>query len=151
MRNPLHKHEGNNSVFSGPPDPECFICQSILPKEKTPSEEAINKIIDRANEGADDAEVQDGNTCQCCGKEPSVGVASVPFVPMSIAWGRQCLTDCIVPLWVCFAQATSGFDEGESHPPVGREMFNEEWLDWHDRTLARFGVTEDEFWAAVNA
>jgi hypothetical protein len=117
------------------------------------SEAAINEILDRARRNPDE-----DRGCDCCNDEESVGVASVPFVPMSIAWGRKCLEAAVVPLWVCFAQATSGIEgdaptqeQLDKYGPLGREMFNEEWLGWHDRTLAHFEVTEGEFWAAVNA
>ncbi len=33
---------------------------------------------------------------------------------------------------------------------VGRSMFADWWLLLHDATLAYFGVTEDEFWGAIN-
>lgn len=37
--------------------------------------------------------------CQCCGAEPAVGVAAIPGMPTSIAWGRECLRRGAVPLW----------------------------------------------------
>jgi len=123
------------------------------------SERAVQKIIDRAWEPAAraeaDPEIDTENACQCCGMNPSVGVAAVPGVPMSIAWCEECLRAGIVPLWVCFAQATMGIDDRPPEfaieiPQVDRAMFGEWWLEWHDRTLTRFGVTEEEFWTAVN-
>ena len=110
------------------------------------SQTAEQAIIDRVAEGGD------SGGCQCCGKEPSVGVASIPGVPMSIAWGRNCLEADVVPLWVCFAQVGAVDDEPGMPPDFryGREMFAPWWLEVHDLTLAYFGVTEEEFWEAVN-
>jgi hypothetical protein len=45
--------------------------------------------------------------CEVCQAEPAVGVAAIPGVPMSIAWGRTCLQrGVLMPLWT--AQATVG-------------------------------------------
>jgi hypothetical protein len=111
------------------------------------SEQAAKKIIDRVfmqqcnGEPAADA-------CECCHAEPMVGVASIPGIPMSIAWGLRCLEAQVVPMWAAFAQADMGWEPGHT---VGREMFAEWWLETHDATLKYFKVTEEEFWEAVNA
>lgn len=34
-----HRHFGNNAVFSGPPDPNCFICKSIAANACGPTED----------------------------------------------------------------------------------------------------------------
>lgn len=40
-----------------------------------------------------------------CEVEPAVGAASVPGVPMSVAWGKRCLEHgAIGPLWVVNSQ-----------------------------------------------
>lgn len=36
-------------------------------------------------------------TCQCCNDEPSVGVAAIPGIPVSISWGRKCLEAGVIP------------------------------------------------------
>lgn len=107
------------------------------------SDKAVRQILDRVAGG--DAR----GTCECCNAEPMKVMASVPGVPMSIAWGEKCLNAHIVPLWVAFAQATPA-DDGGPRRNVDRGMFDEWWLDWHDRTLAHFGVTDSEFWDAIN-
>ena len=37
--------------------------------------------------------------CEVCDKEPSVGVASLPFAAMSVSFGRECLVRNAYPLW----------------------------------------------------
>lgn len=42
-------------------------------------------------------------TCDVCSKETEVGVASLPFAPMSVAFCRECLTHNAYPLWALYA------------------------------------------------
>jgi len=112
----------------------------------TPQQKAIKAILERI---CPPDEPNQG--CDCCMKEPSVGVASIPFVPMSICWGRKCLDAGVVPLWICFAQVEMASEGAPEGTVFGREMFNEYWLSLHDATLAYFEVTEEEFWEACNA
>lgn len=44
------------------------------------------------------------NLCEVCGAEPMVGVAAVPGVPMSVAYGRNCLQHGATPLWIADVQ-----------------------------------------------
>lgn len=48
------------------------------------------------------AQLDDPNVCNCCGNEPSVGVASSGLAAMSIAWGRECLRQGAEPLWIVY-------------------------------------------------
>lgn len=67
------------------------------------------------------SELPDLGQCQCCENEPSVGVAAIPGVPMSITWGEECLKRHATPLWVaditvgdcCNPQAPSWSDLAE--------------------------------------
>lgn len=36
MANPKHVHQGNNAIYSGPEDPDCFICKSIQKEAPQP-------------------------------------------------------------------------------------------------------------------
>lgn len=82
----------------------------------------------------------DYGTCQCCGNEPAVGVAAVPGVPMSIAWGRKCLDARVMPYWLVVANtAVLG----------GLERAADWWVGYVERTLAYFGKSEAEFAAEV--
>lgn len=98
------------------------------------------QIVSHLNAGPD--------TCQCCGNEPSVGVASIPGVPMSIAWGRKCLEAGVVPYDILVANSALG----SSGPVIERRPH---WAEWWEEiiavTLPYFGKTEEEFIAAVNA
>lgn len=38
--------------------------------------------------------------CEVCNNEPSVGVASVPGIPYSAAYGRECLQRRADPYWI---------------------------------------------------
>lgn len=80
--------------------------------------------------------------CQCCENEPAVGVASIPGVPMSIAWGRKCLDAMVVPYWVAVANTAQigGWQEAA-----------EWWKQTVADTLAYFGKTMDEYLADVTA
>lgn len=41
--------------------------------------------------------------CECCKLEPSIGVACIPGMPISIAWGKKCLEAQIIPYWAAVA------------------------------------------------
>ena len=44
-------------------------------------------------------------TCDVCGREREIGVASLPFAPMSVAFCRECLKEDAYPLWALHASA----------------------------------------------
>lgn len=83
-------------------------------------------------------------TCEVCGKEPAIGVAAVPGVPYSAAYGELCLEANAHPYWVCVqntAMAGNGTD--------GYYGAAKWWKDMVDDTLAHLGKTHDEFIADV--
>jgi len=83
--------------------------------------------------------------CQCCGLEPAVGVASIPGLPMSIAWGRNCLDAGIMPYWalVTTVALASNFEYSPDHyAPWVNELIRD--------TLAYFDKTEAQFAEDVN-
>lgn len=41
--------------------------------------------------------------CEVCNNEPSVGVACIPGVPMSAAFGERCLAAGAIPYWAAVA------------------------------------------------
>lgn len=43
-------------------------------------------------------------TCDVCQRDREVGVASLPFAPMSVAFCRECLEHNAYPLWALHAQ-----------------------------------------------
>jgi hypothetical protein len=74
--------------------------------------------------------------CDCCHAEPAVGVASIPYLPMSIAWGRKCLEAGVIPYWAAVANtAACG----------GWEETSEDWQYLVEITLAYFNKQHDEF------
>ena len=79
--------------------------------------------------------------CQCCNDEPAVGVASLPGIAMSIAWGEKCLKADIIPYWAAVAN-TACCD--------GLENTNPEWQDLVKATLDYFGKSMTEFTADVD-
>jgi hypothetical protein len=40
------------------------------------------------------------STCEVCRDEEAVGVAALPGAPMSVAYGRACLENHAIPLWL---------------------------------------------------
>ncbi len=51
-------------------------------------------------------------TCDVCSREAEVGVASLPFAPMSVAFCHECLKQDAYPLWALHAGAdmNEGYD-----------------------------------------
>lgn len=82
------------------------------------------------------------NKCDCCGGPDAVGVAAVPFLPISIAWCVKCLKAEVLPFdLMAFNTAMIG----------GMENANGEWADWVERSITYHGKTHAEFDAAVKA
>lgn len=80
-------------------------------------------------------------TCDVCGKEPAVGVAAVPGVPVSMAYGGNCLAAGAHPYWVLVANTAlcGGYDRTV-----------EEWRGMVDDTLAHLEITREKFDADVS-
>lgn len=47
-------------------------------------------------------------TCDVCLRQRQIGVASLPFAPMSVAFCRECLTNNAYPLWTLHAAIELG-------------------------------------------
>jgi hypothetical protein len=75
-------------------------------------------------------------SCEVCGDEPAIGVAAVPGVPVSAAYGRACLEANAHP-WraIVFNTAACG----------GLENTAEWWRSMVHATLAHLGRPLDEF------
>jgi ribosomal protein S27AE len=84
--------------------------------------------------------VQEKNLCDCCHDEPAVGVASIPYIAMSIAWGSKCLEAGVIPYWAAVANtvACAGFEETSG-----------DWQELVRLTLDYFGKSMDDFLAEV--
>lgn len=83
-------------------------------------------------------------TCEVCGDEPGVGVASIPGVPMSVAYGKRCLAANAHPYGIVVANTAmaSGHPDWEQGcAPWWKQIV-------HD-TLAHLGKTREEFDADV--
>lgn len=79
----------------------------------------------------------DIGVCECCRKEPAVGVAASAIGPISFAWGQNCLRAGVEPYWLllgCFG------DLG----PDGLADWAQELLT---RSLEYHGKTAETFWA----
>lgn len=76
------------------------------------------------------------NKCDVCGKEEMVGVAAVPGVPMSVAYGRECLSANAHPVWVLAANTAM---------VGGYEHAAEWWQEMIDDTLKHLDVSREEF------
>lgn len=75
--------------------------------------------------------------CECCEEvKPIVGVASIPGMPISIAWCRNCLESGAIPYWAAVANtAMCG----------GLDNCNDEWKKIVTDTLFYFGKSIDDF------
>lgn len=74
--------------------------------------------------------------CDCCDKNPSVGVAAISFIPMSIAWCRTCLDADVIPYWAAiYNTAECG----------GLDQTTLEWQELVARTLKYFGKSLEQF------
>lgn len=77
-----------------------------------------------------------GVDCEACGKEPAVGVAAVPGVPVSVAYGAQCLASNVHPLWLLVTNtAING----------GIECCADWWRQMVNDTVTALKVDPDEF------
>lgn len=78
--------------------------------------------------------------CQCCNRNVAIGVASIPGIPMSIAWCTECLEAGAIPMWAAVANTAmcGGLDQAA-----------EWWVQVVNDTLAYFGVSLEDFNAMV--
>jgi hypothetical protein len=76
------------------------------------------------------------NLCECCDKNPSVAVASVAGMPMSIAWCRDCLEAGVSPYWALVANAIS--IDGMDHAADWFIAEVEHSLKYFKKTWAQF-------------
>jgi hypothetical protein len=44
--------------------------------------------------------------CEVCNDRPSIGVAAIPGMPVSVAWCRECLTAGAIPWWALVANTS---------------------------------------------
>ena len=79
-------------------------------------------------------------TCEVCGKERAVGVAAIPGVPLSVAYGSNCLAANAhpYPILVIHTALCGGYDHTI-----------EEWRRMVDDTLVHLGKAREEFDADV--
>lgn len=76
------------------------------------------------------------STCDVCGKEPAVGVAAVPGVPISMAYGRDCLEANAHPYGILVANtALVG----------GLDRAGDWWIEMVDATLLHLHKTRVDF------
>jgi hypothetical protein len=82
------------------------------------------------------------SNCDVCDEEPSVGVASVPGMPVSVAYGKTCLQANAHPweLLVANTALCGGFDQTA-----------EWWQEMVMATCSRLGRSLAEFEADVRA
>lgn len=74
--------------------------------------------------------------CEVCRQEPSVGVAAIPGLPMSVAYGYQCLKANAHPYGAMVAM-TAMADGYDSLATWAQEMI--------EATLLRLNKSNDEF------
>lgn len=80
--------------------------------------------------------------CEVCHAEPSVGVAAIPGVPMSCAYGAKCLAANAHPYEIVMVNTAlvGGYDRAADW-----------WKEIVDDTLTHLGKSRAEFDAAVAA
>lgn len=79
--------------------------------------------------------------CDVCGKEPAAGVAAVPGVPVSMAYGSNCLAANAHPYWVLVAYTA---ECGGLRNTVA------EWRGMVDDTLVHLEIDPEKFEADVD-
>lgn len=74
--------------------------------------------------------------CAVCGEEPAVGVAAIPGVPASDAYGARCLEANAHPMWALVANTAliGGLHEAADW-----------WVDMVQDTLTHLGVSVETF------
>lgn len=75
-------------------------------------------------------------TCEVCHHESAVGVAAVPGVPISVAYGRECLNANAHPYTIVVANTAM---------VGGYEHAADWWQQMVDDTLAHLGYERDRF------
>lgn len=88
----------------------------------------MNKTIEEIN-----AEL----TCNVCDKKGVAGVAAIPFIPMSVAYCRECLNANAHPWWALVGNQSIIGDPLETTHPEWQRMV-------HD-TCAHLGKTVEDF------
>lgn len=78
----------------------------------------------------------DLGSCQVCNKEPAVGVGAMPGIPMSFAYGRQCLQANAHPIEIVV---------GNTALMGGMDGAAEWWWELVSDTLAHLGIGRAEF------
>lgn len=78
----------------------------------------------------------DALTCDVCEAEPAVGVAAVPGVPMSMAYGRKCLDANAHPRFILVANTAQ---------IGGLEHAAEWWKKMVEDTIVHLNLDRDEF------
>lgn len=74
--------------------------------------------------------------CEVCSERDAIGVASLPGIPMSSAFCRECLQAGAIPYWAAVANtACCG----------GWESVNAGWKKVVEDTLRHVGKTSDQF------
>lgn len=86
--------------------------------------------------------------CQCCNKNVSVGFASVPGMPVSIAWCQECVDAGVTPYGILV------FNVGMAGKIQSRDDIVATFEDWYvdeiDRTLSYFDVSFEQFVSDIN-
>lgn len=79
-------------------------------------------------------------TCDVCNNEPAKGVASVPGVPVSVAYGEKCLAANAHPYGIVVANTAliGGYEHAAGW-----------WRDMVDCTLSHLAIPRDKFNADV--
>jgi hypothetical protein len=79
-------------------------------------------------------------SCDVCRKEPAVGVAAVPAVPISVAYGRACLQANAHPYFVIVANTANigGLDQAADF-----------WVAMVEDTLKHLEIPREKFDADV--
>ena len=89
---------------------------------------------------AEQPKLPDIGKCDCCNKEPPIGVAALPGIPISIAWCSKCLAANIIPIWAAIANtACIGGMNGAA----------DWWKELIERSLVYHNYSREQFEANV--
>lgn len=73
--------------------------------------------------------------CDVCNDEPGVGVAAIPGIPVSVAYGRRCLDANAHPWWAVVANTAAIGGLGEAAPW---------WVQMVEDTMRHLGKTRED-------
>jgi hypothetical protein len=78
----------------------------------------------------------DYGKCECCQKEPAIGVACIPGIAISIAWCMHCIEAEVVPYNIAVFNTAMN---------DGLENSADWWKEIVNKTMKYFNISNEQF------